>query len=99
MTEFNPLARLLLQQHPMAFVLAAVASSALVVTVTFLVNRRLAEVIAFIVTFCHAAAAAAWASRGGWVGVAVAVMLLLAAERLVALSWRRAGLGESDAPA
>jgi hypothetical protein len=96
-TEFNPLARLLLQQHPMAFVLAAVAASALVVTVIFLVNRRLAVAIAFIVTFCHAAAAAAWAARGGWVGVVVAVILLLAAERLVALTWRRAGL-EADAP-
>jgi hypothetical protein len=91
-TEFNPLARVLLQFHPVAFVVAAFASSALVATAIFVVNRRLAVAIAFVVTFCHAAAAAAWAARGAFFGVSAAVALLVGAERLVALSWRRARL-------
>jgi hypothetical protein len=93
--EFNPLARMLLHLHPIAFVLAAVASSALVAIAVFWVNRRLAVGIAFIVTFCHTVAAAAWAAREGWIGIVIALALLVTAERLIALSWRRAG-PESD---
>jgi len=84
---------MLLHLHPMAFVLAAVASSALVALPIFFVNRRLAVGIAFIVTFCHTVAAAAWAAREGWIGIVIALALLVVAERFVALSWRRAGLG------
>ena len=90
--EFNPLARLLLQAHPLAFVVAAAASCGLVAAAVVLLNRRLAVVLAFAVTFCHTVAAAAWAARAGAVGVVGAVAILIAAERLVALSWRSAPL-------
>ena len=92
MVEFNPIARILLEVHPLAFVSAAVLSCALVSLAVFLVNRRLALVIAFAVTFGHAVAAAAWAARAGAGGVAFALMLLVATERAVELSWRRSGI-------
>ena len=86
-TEFNPLAWLLLQAHPLLFVAAAAASCGLVAAAVVLLNRRLALALAFAVTFCHTVAAAAWAARAGVVGVVGAVVILVAAERLVALSW------------
>jgi hypothetical protein len=89
-TEWNPVARQLLRLHPLTFVAAASLACAFVVTGVVLLNRRLAVVLAFAVTFCHAAAAASWAARAGPAGVAVAVAMLVGAERLVALSWRRA---------
>lgn len=80
-TEFNPLARLLLQLHPLAFAAAAAGSCALVAGGVVLLNRQFALVLAFVVTFCHTVAAAAWAARAGPAGLAGAVVLLVAAER------------------
>ena len=94
-TEFNPAARLLLQLHPLAFAAAAAASCALVAAVIVRANRRLAVVLAFAVTFCHTVAAAAWAARAGVVGMAGAVVLLVAAERLLAHSWRETSANQS----
>jgi hypothetical protein len=90
-TEFNPLARLLLERHPVAFLLAGCASCVLVGTAIFWLNPRLALALAFIVTFGHIVAAAAWMVRSGPVGIVVAVAALIAGERLITLSWRRAG--------
>ena len=87
-TEWNPLARGLLRLHPLAFVAAAAGSCAVVAAMAVLLNRRLAVVIAFVVTFGHTVAAAAWAARAGPVGIGIAVAMLVGAERLVCLSWR-----------
>jgi hypothetical protein len=102
-TEWNPLARELLKLHPLAFVIAAAGSCALVAAAVLLLNRRLALAAAFVVTFCHAAAAAAWAARAGPAGVVVAAAMLVGAERLTELSWRKGRRlpdgGETGGPA
>ena len=89
--EFNPLARLLLQQHPAAFLAAAVLSSVLVSTVLLRLPGPLAVVACFLVTFGHTVAAASWLARFGLAGVAGAVLLLLAAERVFSMASHRAG--------
>ena len=89
-SEYNPLARELLRMHPLAFIAAAAGSCVLVAAAVLLLNHGLARVTAFVVTFCHATAAAAWAARDGPAGVGVALALLAAGERLVAISWRKA---------
>jgi hypothetical protein len=67
-------------------------SCVLVAAVMLLFNRRLALAIAFVVTFRHSVAAAAWAARAGTRGVLVAMALLVVVERLVAVSWRAGNL-------
>ena len=97
-TEWNPLARELLRLHPLAFVAAAAASSVLVAAGILVLNRGLAVVLSFLVTFCHTAAAAAWGVRMEQpLGLAAAVALLLVTERLVATSWNRSGNGSGSA--
>jgi hypothetical protein len=91
-TEFNPVARFLLEQHPLAFVIAAVVSSVLVAAVVFGLNRGFAVATAFIVTFGHTVAAASWFARMGPAGVAGAVLALIAAERLMSVTWSKADM-------
>ena len=90
-TEWNPLARELLRLHPLAFVIAAAASCVLVAAAVMVLNWQLAVAIAFIVTFAHTVAAAAWAARSGIWGMVAAVGLLVLCERAVAISWKFAG--------
>ena len=80
--EFNPVARALLQSHPLTFVGAAAMSSLLVAAVLLKWRSRLSVPLAFAVTFCHAVAAAAWMLRFGAVGLIAAGVVLLATERL-----------------
>jgi hypothetical protein len=89
--EFNPLARLLLERHPIAFVIAGCASCVLVGAAMFWLNLRLAMALGFIVTFGHLVAAAAWMARSGPVGIVAAIAALIAGERLITLSWRQTG--------
>lgn len=91
--EFNPAARVLLQLHPLAFVAAALVSALLIVLLTLSLSRALAVPLAFVVTFGHAFAAAAWMVHGGvtLAGALGALMTLLVAERLVAWSGRVTG--------
>ena len=88
--EFNPLAKVLLQHHPLLFVLAAAVSCLLVVFVLLNVNSGIALVGSFVVTFCHTVAAAGWLLRFGVVGVVAAVLLLVMVERLFWLASRKA---------
>jgi hypothetical protein len=87
--EFNPLARLLLQQHPAAFVAAAAASTLLVIAVVLRLPASLALVVSFVVTFGHVVAAASWCARLGAAGVVGVVVMLVAAERLFAFAQRK----------
>ena len=94
--EFNPLARILLAHHPATFAAAAVLAWAAVGAALLVVSRPLAMVIAFVVTFCHAVAAAGWLLKiAGLPGAVGAVLLLVATERLVALSWLKANPDQS----
>jgi hypothetical protein len=89
-TEFNPLARILLALHPAAFVAAACVSTALVAAFIRYANRPLAQAASFVVTFCHAVAAACWLVRASPAGAVAALLLLIAFERLLTWSWNRA---------
>ena len=80
--EFNPVARALLQSHPLTFVAAAAASSVLVAALLLKWRSRLAMPLSFAVTFCHAVAAAAWLLRFGAFGLVAAGVVLFMAERL-----------------
>ena len=93
--EFNPLARALLQYHPLTFVAAAVVSSLVVAVVVLKWRSRLAIPLAFAVTFCHAVAAAAWLLEYGAAGLLGAGVVLFAAERL----WTWCAGQSADAPA
>jgi hypothetical protein len=86
-TDFNPVARALLELHPLAFPVAALVGLILlsIVLVTW-PNRRLAYVLAFAVTFAQAVAAAGWLVRYGLLGCIVAAALLLIVERLLVRS-------------
>jgi hypothetical protein len=83
-TDFNPVARALLELHPLAFPVAALGGLILlcVVLMTW-PNRRLAYVLAFVVTFAQAVAAAGWLVRYGLFGCIAAAALLLIVERLL----------------
>jgi hypothetical protein len=96
--EWNPVGRLLLTRHPLAFAAAAAAWSLAVGALILWWRSSLAVVLAFVVTFAHAVAAAAWLARGGLVGVAAAVVLLVLAEGLLSFSWRQAGLTRVEVP-
>ena len=90
--EFNPLARLLLAWHPGAFVAAAGAWWVALLVALFRLNPRLSLAIAFIVTFLHGIAAAGWMVRLYEIpGAVVAVLFLIALERLLSRSWTNAG--------
>ena len=90
--EFNPLARVLLTFHPVAFVAAALASSILVVAAIIRGPRPLAVFGSFVVTFCHSVAAASWLLRWGSLeGVVASILILIGAERLLSWTWRNAG--------
>jgi hypothetical protein len=88
-TEFNPLARVLLSVHPAAFVAAACVSTVLVAAFIRYANRPLALCASFVVTFCHAVAAACWLLRASPWGVIPALVVLAAFERLLSWSWQR----------
>lgn len=88
--EFNPAARLLLTLHPLVFVAAGCLSSLLVAAVITRATESIAFVCSFVVTFCHGVAAASWLLRtGSIVGIVGAVLLVLAAERLLTWTWHR----------
>ena len=83
--DFNPVARALLELHPLAFPLAALVG--LIVLSLILrtwTNRNLAHALAFAVTFAQSVAAAGWLIHFGAAGCVAAVLLLIVAERLLA---------------
>jgi hypothetical protein len=90
--ELNPLGRVLLQCHPLAFGLSAVVESAAVGLLLLIRPTRLVVRSAVLLAFLHAFGAAGWFVRASWPGCLVACALLVAAERFLTLSWRRSWL-------
>ena len=89
--EGNPLARVLLLLGPWTFVAAALVWAALFSTVMLVGRRSWAVLLSFGLTFSHALGTACWLPRHGLIGIAAAILLIVAAERLLTWSW-----GKSD---
>ncbi len=87
--EANPLAWLILAVHPYLFLGLAIGWAVAFVALVTLWEHRLAKVVAFVLTVGHAVGAASWLLRLGWPGVAAAVGLMVAAERLLTWCWPR----------
>lgn len=90
--EGNPLARSLLLFGPWAFVAVATCGAAGYSAIIFFAHRSLAVTLSFGLTFAHALCAAYWLPRHGTIGIVAAVLLLMAAERVLAWSWSRASV-------
>jgi hypothetical protein len=90
--EGNPLARPLLLTGPVTFTLAVAAWALAFSLLVTHWRHSFAVVIAFLVTLGHAVCAGTWLMRAGVLGFLLAVLLLVAAERLLDWTWRRAGV-------
>lgn len=88
--EGNPMARTVLLFGPWVFVAVATCGAAVYSAIIFLAHQSLAVTLSFGLTFAHALAAAYWLPRHGLVRIVGAVVLLVAAERILAWSWARA---------
>jgi hypothetical protein len=90
--EANPLARSLLVLHPGLFLGAALAWLFAFVGLLLALHRRLVVLTSFLLTLGHATGAATWLIQGGAAGWLCTVAAFVAAERLIAWSWARAGV-------
>ncbi len=88
--ELNPLFDLLLRYDPGVAVAGLVVWLVMIALAVLLLPGRSAFLAAFACAFGHACGAASWMVTLGVPGWVLAVLLLIAAERLVALSWRAA---------
>lgn len=88
--EGNPLAHALLLFGPWAFIAAAILWGSVWSTAIMLAHRSIAVVLSFGLTVAHALGTACWLPRHGTVGIVAAVVLLIAAERVLTWSWSRA---------
>lgn len=90
--EGNPVARPLLLTGPGTFIIG-IAGYALVFCLVLVFWRHpFAVVLAFVLTLSHAVCAGTWLMRLGVAGFVLAVLLLVASERLLDWTWRRAGV-------
>lgn len=91
--EGNPVARAVMRIGPGTFALALLAWGVAFTLVLAFWRHPLAVVLAFVVTFAHAVCAGTWFLQAGPVlGPVLAIGLLVASERLLDWTWRRAGL-------
>lgn len=90
--EGNPLARIILLLGPWTFVVAAACWAALFSALILFGRRSWAVVLSFGLTFSHALGTACWLPRHGPIGIAVAILLFVAAERLLTWSWGRSNI-------
>jgi hypothetical protein len=94
----NPIGDLLLRCDPLLAAASLVAWLGVIALAVQKLPERLAFLMAFACAFGHACGAASWLVDLGAVGWALAVLLLITAERLVVLSWRRSRIGVPVAP-
>lgn len=88
--EVNPIANWLLVRTPWLFLATALLWFAVYTVVMVFAPRMVARGLSLFVTVAHAFGAASWLiphGVGGWVAT---VVLLIAAERLLTWSWRKA---------
>lgn len=89
--ELNPIGYLLLRGHPLIFAGAGAGWVALQAIAIGRLPGSSAASAAFLAAFLHAIGGATWLWQVETVGAGLAVAYLIAAERLVGHSWRRAG--------
>jgi hypothetical protein len=87
--EANPLGRWLLHLDPLAFVAGAAGSLALYALLLVRLPENQARVTAFAILFLYAVGASTWLLRWGMPGYTMAVLLLLAASRVLVHAWQR----------
>jgi len=87
--EWNPLGRILLQQHPLLFAGIAFAWVGLVSLAILRLPLRLAAVLSFVVMLVHALCGACWLWRLGPIGIVLAIAYLVLVERIWSVVWRR----------
>ncbi len=90
--ELNPIGYALLRGHPLFF---AAAGAGWVALLAFAISRlpgSAAASAAFLAAFLHAIGGASWLWQFETAGAGLATAYLVAAERLVGHSWRKAGL-------
>ena len=88
--EVNPVAYWLLARNPWLFVLVALLWLAMYSAAMTFPPRGVARGLSLFVTVAHAIGAASWLipfGIGGWVAT---IAMLIAAERLLTWSWRKA---------
>ena len=90
--EGNPLARVLLLLGPWTFVAAALAWAVLFLTVMLVGRRSWGLLLSFGLTFSHALGTACWLTRHGLIGMAAAILVLVAAERLLTWCWAKSDI-------
>jgi hypothetical protein len=90
--EVNPIGRLLLGLHPLAFGLGSLAWALAFVALVTRLSERWAILLALGLAISHSIGACSWLVRHGVLGWLLAVVCLAGASELVSLSWRRAGL-------
>jgi hypothetical protein len=95
--EANPIAKWFMVRGPLAFGGLSIAWLGFINVMVMRLPRFLAAAFSFVVCFAHCVCAATWLYRFDWPGWIAIVVLLIATERLLTYSWRRAGLrGKKD---
>jgi hypothetical protein len=94
--EFNPLGHVLLAYHPWAFAVGVAGYLAIFLILTQLLTRRWMILLTFALSIGHVIGGAGWLAREGITGCLLALCFIIAAERLVGLSWRMSGLAKAE---
>jgi hypothetical protein len=94
--EFNPLGHVLLAHHPLTFAVGVAGYLVIFGLIMQLLPARWATLLAFALSIGHAIGGAGWLVREGIVGCLLALCLIVAAERLVGLSWQQGGVGKLE---
>jgi hypothetical protein len=90
--EANPLVYPLLTWHPLVFLAAAILLGIAYAFVIMCWRGRTVVLLAFLMTVGHAFGTASWLFPRGWIGIGLAVVVFVAANALLTLSWKRAGV-------
>jgi len=96
--EFNPLGHILLAFHPAAFAIGIGVYLFLTLLLLIWLPQRWSVGLAFAMSLGHVVGGASWLAREGLDGWLLALILVVISERLVGISWRKAGLTATELP-
>jgi hypothetical protein len=86
--ELNPVGAWLLRQHPLTFALGTLSWALGFGTIILILPARPAFWLAVLLALGHGVGVASWLLRLGPTGFLLALLFLLAAERLARICWR-----------
>jgi hypothetical protein len=87
--ELHPIARVMLTQHPLAFVTMVFVALLVACTLIILLRESLARPLAFVVQFGHTIGAASWmVVEWGGKGWVAGVLLLCVSRHLLEWTWK-----------